>query len=184
MKYFLPIILVLLFACGDSNQELGSENEESNKRSKSLNFNYNMQDQINDITLINTKTIIADENGEKFSRVDAESNYGFGIQFMSGTVNDVEPFKPSLKFKVRKEDINSDFSIVMSCEYADPNKEPAWKNLKIDSTYVDTPNEWREVNIPEAFELPSDDQDNSIIKIYSLSTDGITVDIDDFSVQW
>lgn len=174
---------MILVSCSDRNQSNDELVTNDGSASKEFTFFYDMNEDFSSFKLMNTNSIITDENGHKYSRLNENHEFGIGVQFSAALVNgDVS--LPQVSLKVNKSVLNSEFNLVFSCDYKDESKEDLWKGILIDSTRIDTSNTWREILIKDEFILPSDTPDDAVISIYTWSVDKAQVDVDDFGLKW
>lgn len=174
MKHYILIYVVaaLIFSCGEPYSE---EEEEL----KSFAFSYDLDKKVNNIELINLHTLIK-EGDNTFSRINETNAHGFGIQFSTELISELLGNYASISARIRKSDIHSNLSLVVSSD--DANGNLFWKDIKIDSTYTLEDNQWVNFNY-SGFNIPEELKDDSVMKIYFWSIDGKQVDIDDFKFE-
>jgi hypothetical protein len=173
-KYIVIIILAaLIVSCGGKTEVV--------KEPKSFSFSNDFDGLINEIHLINTHTLIkSEENNNTYSSINQDKEYSFGVEFSSNLITDFYGIPTTVSARIRKEEINSDASLVFSC--AKGEEVIVWESIKIDSNYVNDTNQW--VNFSySGFTVPESTPENTSVKFYFWTLDGKRVDIDDFKFE-
>lgn len=172
IKYIsIFVLLAILTSCGADNF--------AETKAKSFSFSYDMDKYVNEIELLNPNTFVKEESNT-YSSINEANPYSFGLQFSSNLINDVISYPTTISARVRKEEVNSETTLVLTCIEGD--EVIAWEAVKIDSTYVHEPNQW--VNFSyTGLSLPENTPKNATIKVFFWSVDGKKVDIDDFKLE-
>lgn len=184
MKFYYPLLAIVLFSCGGGKEEKLTTGDSNQVKHPEFNIYYDMSDKVNDMTLLNTNTIIKEEENE-FSRLNSANNFGFGFEFPSTKVYSPDaPFSPKISLKVRKQNMEDKVSLVLTCFYNDAAKQPFWASMDIDSTMLDTTNTWKEIIFDNSFNAAPDVINNSNVRIYTSFTGTGYVDVDDLKIVW
>ncbi len=170
------MLSLIIISCGARESE---HNIEDDAPEKSFSYAYDMGESLNDLTLMNQKTIV-NEWGEFYSRVNGENKYGTGVKFSAKKLDGLLGEPIMINAKIRKKDINSNTSIVATCDHNGENLY--WEAMKLDSNFVKTPNEWTNI-FYDGFVLPVNIPNDATVSFYFWCTDSLQVDIDEFSVN-
>lgn len=165
----LGLAMIVLLSCGPKEQE------------ENYSFSFDFDSQVNKTTIMNMHTVKFEE-GNAFSTIQGNVNYGFGIGFKGSDILSSD-LTPNIQAKVRKDSnqLNSATCLVINCLN---NKELFyWNAIKIDSNVVPRGNEWFDFYIDD-LQLPNEIVDSTEIGIYFWSVDGGRLDIDDFKINF
>lgn len=157
--------------------------EHNNQVKQNKTLFYDMDKDFKNFKIMNPNSI-QNINGNHVSVLDSLHEFGFGFEFNYEYVKTDSTFNPSVKLKVNKTELNSNFSVVFSCTYTDDSKDIVWHGVPIDAKRIDTTGSWFEINISNILNLPSNTPEDARIAIYTWSADKAKVMVDDFELKW